>query len=70
MGLSAKQRDAPDTSGRLVSFQVYVTKLGKVEGEGKAGEGVTGGGEGVMGGGGGGRTGGGSRPSNSPGFLG
>ena len=33
-GLSAKQRDAPNPSGRLVSFMVYARKLGKVEEEG------------------------------------
>ena len=30
-GLSAKQRDAPNPSGRLVSFMVYARKLGRGE---------------------------------------
>ena len=33
-GLSAKQRDALNPSGRLVSFMVYARKLGRVEEEG------------------------------------
>ena len=33
-GLSAKQRDAPNPSGRLVSFMVYARKLGRREEEG------------------------------------
>lgn len=33
-GLSAKQRDAPNPSGRLVSFMVYARKLGRGEEEG------------------------------------
>ena len=39
-GLSAKQRDAPNPSGRLVSFMVYARKLGRGEEEaGKSGQG-------------------------------
>ena len=34
LGLSAKQRDAPNPSGRLVSFMVYARKLGRGEEEG------------------------------------
>ena len=33
-GLSAKQRDAPNPSGRLVSFMVYARKLGRLGGGG------------------------------------
>ena len=33
-GLSAKQRDAPNPSGRLVSFMVYARKLGRGGGRG------------------------------------
>ena len=41
-GLSAKQRDAPNPSGRLVSFMVYARKLGKGEEVGKSGLGEQG----------------------------
>ena len=34
-GLSAKQRDAPNPSGRLVSSMVYARKLGRGEEEGR-----------------------------------
>ena len=34
-GLSAKQRDAPNPSGRLVSFMVYARKLGRGGGGGR-----------------------------------
>ena len=47
-GLSAKQRDAPNPSGRLVSFMVYARKLGRGEDGGR--EEQTGG-TGEMGGG-------------------
>ena len=36
-GLSSKQRDAPNPSGRLVSFIVYARKLGRGEEEGGKG---------------------------------
>ena len=35
-GLSAKQRDAPNPSGKLVSFMVYARKLGRGEEGGKS----------------------------------
>ena len=41
-GLSAKQRDAPNPSGRLVSFMVYARKLGREEEGGKSGLGEQG----------------------------
>ena len=38
-GLSAKQKDAPNPSGRLVSFMVYARKLGRGGGGGRRREG-------------------------------